>query len=42
MELLEIATPIKYSISSREKTPDGTFTKRKILIQLKRNEQESL
>jgi transmembrane sensor len=33
LELLEIATPIKYSISEREKLPDESFTKRKVIIQ---------
>jgi transmembrane sensor len=35
LELLEIATPVTYTISKREKLPDGIFSKRKIIIQLK-------
>jgi transmembrane sensor len=32
MELLAIVSPIKYYISKREKNSDGTFTKKKIII----------
>lgn len=32
MELLEIATPIEYTITSRKKKDDGSFTKRKVII----------
>lgn len=35
MELLELATPIEYSITSRKKKDDGTFTKRIITIRYK-------
>ncbi|MCK4701423.1 MAG: FecR family protein [Bacteroidales bacterium] len=36
LELLKIATPIKYTISSRIKQDDGSFSKRKITISLNR------
>jgi ferric-dicitrate binding protein FerR (iron transport regulator) len=32
MELLKLVTPIEYSISNREETNDGTFTKRQIIL----------
>lgn len=32
LEMLEIVTPISYSVSERDKLPDGTYTKRKISI----------
>ena len=35
LELLEIATPIKYTISEREKQQDGTYSKQEVIIQLK-------
>jgi transmembrane sensor len=35
MELLEMATPIKYEITPRIKQFDGTFTKQKVIIDLK-------
>jgi ferric-dicitrate binding protein FerR (iron transport regulator) len=37
LELMKIATPITYKISSRKKLNDGTFTKRKVFIGLKKN-----
>jgi len=37
LELLEIATPISYKITSRKKLSDGSFTKRKVFIDLKKN-----
>ena len=36
LELLKIATPIKYTISSRIKQDDGSFSKRKVTISLNR------
>jgi len=39
LELLEIATPIKYSISIRNKQDDGTFSKRKVTISLDKNQK---
>ncbi|MEN8200949.1 MAG: FecR family protein [Bacteroidota bacterium] len=35
LDLLEIATPVKYRISGRKKQQDGTFSKRKVIIQAK-------
>jgi len=37
LELLKIATPIKYTISSRIKQEDGSFSKRKVTISLSEN-----
>ena len=37
LELLKIATPIKYTISSRIKQDDGSFSKRKVTISLSEN-----
>ena len=37
LELMKIATPITYKITSRKKLNDGTFTKRKVYIGLKKN-----
>jgi len=37
LDLLTIATPIKYTISSRIKQDDGSFSKRKIMISLNEN-----
>jgi len=36
LDLLKIATPINYTISSRIKQKDGTFSKRKVVISLKK------
>ena len=36
LELLEIATPITYKITTRKKLPDSTFLKRKVYINLKK------
>jgi hypothetical protein len=36
LELMEIATPISYKITTRKKLPDGTFSKRKVCINMKR------
>jgi len=35
LELLELATPIKYEITPRIKQPDGTFTKQKVILDMK-------
>jgi len=40
LEMLEIVTPISYTVSDREKMPDGTFTKRKISIYPKRGKDK--
>ena len=37
LDLLTIATPIKYTISSRIKQENGSFSKRKITISLNEN-----
>ncbi|SHE65556.1 FecR family protein [Mariniphaga anaerophila] len=37
LELLSVATPIKYEALPRIKNPDGTFSKQKILIDKKKN-----
>jgi hypothetical protein len=40
LEMLEIVTPISYTISDRQKLPDGTFSEKEILIYKKeRNEK---
>jgi len=39
LELLKIATPITYKTTTRKKLPDGTFSKRKVHIDLKNNTQ---
>jgi ferric-dicitrate binding protein FerR (iron transport regulator) len=36
LELMEIAAPIKYEVSQRKKLADGTFSKRRITIGLKK------
>ncbi len=36
LEMLEVITPISYTVSDREKMPDGTFSKKKILIYKKK------
>ena len=36
LDLLSLATPIKYEMTSRIKLPDGTFSKPKIFIDIKR------
>ena len=36
LEMLEIVTPISDTVSAREKMPDGTFSKKKILIYRKK------
>jgi len=35
LELLTLATPVSYQLTSREKLPDGSFSKQKVLIGLK-------
>lgn len=35
LELMELATPISYELASREKLPDGSYSKQKVLIGLK-------
>jgi len=35
LELLMVATPIKYKAFPRTKNPDGTFSKQKIIIERK-------
>jgi len=40
LELMEIATPISYKITSRKKLPDGTFSKRKVCIDMKKERKK--
>jgi transmembrane sensor len=35
LELLELATPVSYELIPREKLPDGSYSKQKVLIRLK-------
>jgi len=35
LELMTLATPVRYELTLREKLPDGTFSKQKVLIGLK-------
>lgn len=35
LELMTLATPVRYELTSREKLPDGTYSKQKVLIGLK-------
>ena len=35
LELLSLATPVSYKLTSREKLPDGSFSKQKVFIGLK-------
>jgi len=37
LDLLKLATPIRYEMTSRIKLPDGTFSKPKVFIDIKRN-----
>jgi ferric-dicitrate binding protein FerR (iron transport regulator) len=41
LELMAMVSPVKYSISNREKTGNGTFTKRKIILSYRKNEYKS-
>lgn len=39
LDLMELATPIKYKTLPRQKLKDGTFSKQKIIIDLKKNKE---
>lgn len=40
LELMTLATPVSYKLTSREKLSDGSFSKQKVLIGLKRNSKK--